>query len=437
MGRPSSGALSTLWFGGLVAVSAALLIITFASYPLVDDRALASVLFWLGLGGENNIGAWWSGMLLALAAFLAFDGFHDPARPPAEQRGWLALGFALLLLSFDEIASLHEYLSALGLKHLAVLGVVGLAVASYGMLQLYRARCAKRTLLSLLLAFGLLATIPVHEMIQNALDWDNRIVYGLRASLEEGTELIAMLIFVTVTRSTSTSLLRGSADFLVAPMRHRRVITLAALLLWPVLTAATFALPQPGGPADWLAATLLLACALLALRAGALRGGLDPRALSVVAFYVAASAAANAVKLQWNPVVLGTTVSVRGIVFALLVLTAVAVLKTNGRPLKPSRAILTAAGIAASAVAWPRSQMLWCGLPPILALWLYRIESKATAPVSTEPLRLSVHLEQAHASSLASTQAFTRGSRRSWARRPARARSTLTEPPPTHPRLSR
>ena len=418
MRRPRAGAISTQrGFGGLCAVSAALLVITFASYPLVDHRTLASVLFWLGLGGENNIGAWWSGMLLALTAFLAFDGFHDPTKPQAERQGWLALGFALLLLSFDEIASLHEYLSVLGLKYLAVLGVVGLAVASYGMLQLYRARRPKRTLFSLLLAFGLLATVPVHEMIQHALQWHNQVVYGLRAVLEEGTELVAMLIFVSVARATSSSLFRGSQDFLVAPVQHRHIITLTALLLWPVLTAATFALPLPGGPADWLAASLLMACALLALRAGVLRGGLDSRALSVVAFYLAASAAANAVKFRWNPVVLGTTVSVRGITFALIVLAAVAILKANGRPLKPSRAILAAAGISASAVAWPSSQMLWCGLPPIVALWLYGVESKAaalvkTAPVRVDPLPARVDLKQAHAGSLTSTRAFTAGARR-------------------------
>ena len=415
MGRPSAWAVSMrLWFGGLVAVSAVLLVTTFASYALVDHRALARVLFWLGFGGENNIGAWWSGMLLALAAFLAFDGFHDPARPRAEQRGWLALGFALLLMSFDEIASLHEYLSRLGERYLAVLGVVGVTVAFYGMLQLHRARVPKRTLSLLLLAFGLLATVPIHEVIQHRLQWHNQVIYGLRAFLEEGTEIVATLIFVAVAQKTSTSLLRGSQDFFVALVRLRRIVTWTALLLWPVLTAATFALPQPGGPADWLASTLLLACALLALRTGVLRGGLDRRALAVIVFYVAASAAACAMKLVWSPVVLGTTVSVRGIAFALLVLTAVAVLKANGRPLRPPRAFLAAAAIAASAVAWPSSQLLWCGLPPVLALWLYGIESKKAAQERTAlgGDSLPVDLEDVPGSSLTSTRAFTASPRR-------------------------
>jgi len=417
MGRPSAGDLSTrLWFGGLIAVSAALLVITFASYALIDHRPLALLLFWLGLGGEDNIGAWWSGMLLALGAFLSFDGFYDPSKSLAERRGWLALGFALLLLSFDEIAALHEYLSTLGLQYLAVLGIVGLSVAFYAMLQLYRARVAKRTVTTLLLAFGLLATVPIHEVIQKSLQWDNQIIYGLRAFLEEGTELLATLIFISVTRETSTSLLRGSQDFLVALVRHRRVITLTALLLWPVLTAATFVLPQPGGPADWLTSLLFMGCALLAVRAGVLRSEVDSRTLSVTVFYAAASAAATAVKIQWHPLVLGSPVNIRGIALTLLGLTAIVVLNANGRPLKPARVVLAATAIAASALAWPTSQILWCGLPPVLALWLYGMDSKtaaqeSTASVSSDPHHESVDLDELHSSSLASRRAFTAGSR--------------------------
>lgn len=388
MGRPIGGALSTrLWFSALLAVSAVLLLVTIASYALVDHPSVAGPLFWLGLGGENNIGAWWSGMLLALAAFLVFDGFFDPARGVPEQRGWLALGFALLLLSFDEIASLHEYLSTLGLKYLAALGVVGLALTSYGLEQLHRARVPARTLWLLLLAFGLLASVPIQEVLQHALEWDDQLIYGLRAFVEEGTEIVAMLIFVSLGRATSLSLLQGSQDFLVALVRRWRLVALTALLLWPVLTAGTFVLPYPGGPVDWLASTLFLACGLLAVRAAILGDGLDWRSLTLILFYVAASAAANAVKFEWDPVVFGAAVNMRGIVFALLLANAVAILKANRRRLKPSRAFPAAAAIVAAAVAWPSSQVLWCGLPAVLAIWLYRIESKTAEQRKTVPLQ--------------------------------------------------
>jgi len=380
MTRPNAGALSQRpWFLTLIAVSALLLIITLFSYALAGQGMLSRLLFWLGLGGENNIGAWWSGMLLALAAFFAFDGFANPGKPPGERRGWLALGFALLLLSFDEVASLHEYLSVRARGSLAALGLVGLALAGYGMVQLRRARVPVRVLASLLLAFGLLASVPIHERVQHMLEWPNPVVYGIRAVLEEGTEIIAMLIFVSVTHANSASLLRASQDFFRVLVHWRRLVTVIAWVLWLPLTAATFVLPQPGGPADWLAASLFLISALLATRAAVIHGKLDSRSVTLVLFYLAASAAANAVMFEWDPVLLGVPVSVRGVVFALLLVCGVVILRANQRRVKVPRALVIAAVIAASAFVWPTSQLLWCGLPPALSLWLYSIESKAAA----------------------------------------------------------
>jgi hypothetical protein len=138
-------------------------------------------------------------------------------------------------------------------------------------------------------------------------------------------------------------------------------------------------LSRPGATTDWLATTLFLACALLVARAAALRGALDTRELLLILFYVAASAAANAIPFTWDAVVFGTAVSVRGIAFAVLMLGATVLLEANDRPVRASRASLIVAAIAASATAWPSSQLLWCGLPPMLALLLFGIESKVAA----------------------------------------------------------
>lgn len=394
MGQPRVGAACTRWwFGVLIGISALLLALTLVSYALAGQGPLSRVLFWMGLGGENNIGAWWSGMLLALAACLTLDGCFDAGKSHGERRGWFSLGLALLLLSFDEVASLHEYLSGLGLKFLAVLGVVGLTLACYGMAQLRRARAPARTLGLLLLAFGLLASVPIHETLQNILAWRDPVIYGVRAVLEEGTEIVAMLIFVWVAHANAAALLRSSGDGLVAPVHWRRHILLAAVLLWPTLNAATFLLPAPGGPADWLASTLLLACALLVVRTSMLEGELDSRALALIAFYLAASAAANAVSFKWDPFVLGTPVSLRGIVFAVLCVNAALLLRANGRRIHLPRPLLVAALVGISAIVWPSSQALWCALPSAFALWLYSIESKlatVAARMRVEPLPAEV-----------------------------------------------
>ncbi len=364
------------WFEALVGVSAALVLITFFSYALNDQSGFARALFWLGLGGENNVGAWWSGMLLVLGAVLAFDGFADSTHSRRERSGWCFLGFSLLLLSFDEVASLHEFLSDRGLAYLAVLGAVGLALVGYALTQLYRAGVATRRLALLMAPFGLLATVPVHEAVQQAFAWPDPIVYGIRAALEEGTEIAAMLLFIWVLRANSVSLLRVAHDVLATPAHRRRLVRASAIVLWLVFTAATFVLPRPSGPADWLASVLFLLCALLALRALLRRGG-NARSKVLILFYVVASAAATAVPVEWNPVVLSAHVSIRGVGLSLLVVTSALLLPANGRRMNLPRALLVAAVIAASAVMWSESQLLWCGLPPLLALWLYSIESRA------------------------------------------------------------
>jgi hypothetical protein len=364
------------WFAALVGVSALLLLITLLSYAFVGRGMVSVVFFWLGLGGENNVGSWWSGMLLALAAVFALDGVLDSGKPRCERRGWCSLGLALLLLSFDEVASLHEYLSVLGSEYLAVLGAVGLGLVGYALAQLHRAAVPGRTLGLLLVGFALLATVPLHEAVQHALEWESPVMYGTRALLEEGTEIAAMLLFVWVLRTNSVVALRVSTGLFGLLAHRRRLIFIGAIALWPLLTAATFVLPYPGGPADWLASLLLLLCALLAIRTALFNGGVDGRSMWLILFYASASAAANAVALEWDPVVLGMPVSVRGVVLALEVACAAVLLAANGRRVNVPRVLLIGAAIAASAVVWPASQLLWCGLPPLFALWSFSVESK-------------------------------------------------------------
>jgi hypothetical protein len=210
--------------------------------------------------------------------------------------------------------------------------------------------CPRGTLGLLLLAFGLLASVPIHETLQDILAWRDPVIYGVRAVLEEGTEIVAMLIFVWVAHANSAALLRSSGDGLVAPVHWRRHILVAALLLWPILNAATFLLPAPGGPADWLASTPLLACALLVVRTSMLEGKLDSRAFALVAFW---------------------------------------------RRIHLPRPLLVAALVGISTIVWPSSQALWCALPSAFALWLYSIESNLAAvaartrvePLSVEAVR--------------------------------------------------
>ena len=73
--------------------------------PLAD-RLLCD---YFRMNSDTNIPAWYSSVLLALAAYLAFE-CRNIALDTLSKRGFLALGALLLLMSCDEIARFHETL---------------------------------------------------------------------------------------------------------------------------------------------------------------------------------------------------------------------------------------------------------------------------------------------------------------------------------------
>lgn len=366
------------WFRLLVFVSACLAGVTFLSYALQGSASprLSQLLFLIGLGGENNVGAWWSGTLLLLASVFAFDGYASHRNSDAERRGWLTLALVLIMLSFDEIASLHEYIISTARPLIVVPGLIGAGMTLYAFHQLISAKVDRRMIVRLGVAFALLATIPMQEVLQHAREWNDPVLYGVRALIEEGAEIAAMLIFVDVTRKNTERLARRG-DALRLTALYRRPLLAGAAVSLPFLTWASFVLPYPGGPADWLTVSLYVLCALHVVRA--MLSSESPNAVDAIpllALYAAASLSANALKLAWDPQILGTPVSVRGLGMCVLLIAAALVLRRFDRPAKV-RWLLPAAAVAlAAAVATPSSQTFWCAFPAVLALYLYAIESR-------------------------------------------------------------
>src|SRR5690606_27659499 len=325
-----------VWFSILVLGSATFVLVTFVAFALEGSGRVSTLLFWLGLAGENNVGAWWSGMLLLLAAAFALDGWSQPNAGTGERRGWLALAAALLILSFDEVGSLHEFLVNAGLRYLALLAIPLLVLGSYALLQLVRAGKGPRTPALVLLSFALLGTVPLQEYLQHSREWSSSLTYGLRGAVEEGIELAAILLLVAAASRNTRALIetQGRNPFVFA--RHRMIVLAVAASLAPVLVAATFVLPYPGGPADWLAAACYFGCALLVVRRiHSSPGAATLPVIALLVWYVAASVGSNAVKLVWDPAVLGTPISLRGLFVALLLATAVPILRYAGRRANP------------------------------------------------------------------------------------------------------
>jgi hypothetical protein len=361
----------------MVWVSLFFVAVTFASYAWAKHGLLSRLLFWVGLGGENNLGAWWSGMLLLTGALHAFDGFGDTDNRPGARRGWLVLSAMLLALSFDEVASLHEFLARTeDPRYLLVLGIIGVVLLAYSVGQLAISHVPWRILALILLSFALFGSVVLQEEYQTSRTWNNPVIYGARALIEEGTEIAGMLILIFVARANTRVLLnRHHPDALIAATRGRIPLIVTAGVLIPIMTGATFILPYPGGPADWLVACIYLLCAVCVFRPILIGDEvLNQRTALLLLFYLVASAISVGLKLSWDPEILGVPVSIRGIGVAGLLLTANLVFRAAGR--RTTIWFYPAAAVVLLASLWSSSQLLWCTIPSCVALWIFSCETR-------------------------------------------------------------
>ena len=361
----------TAWGSGILGITLLLLAITPVSYGLIGHGTLSVLLFLFGFGGDGNIGAWWSGMLFLLSAVFALDCSLDVQRTGTERRGWAGLAAALALLSFDEVATVHEFLSGYGHLYLAPLGVLGLSLAGYALTNLRRANVPLRTLL---VAFGLLATVPFQEFVQSTFEWNDPWIYGARAFIEEGTEIAAVLLFLTVTSGGLLRLRVRSATFGSLVSRGTPLLW-AALVALPFVAVAAYALSWRG-PANWFGAALFLGCALLVARGAATRRA--PLVLAAAAgLYLLASVGSNFVSINWDPPVFGYPVNLRGAFFGALLLAAPFALGA-GQPWSQrlfwfAPAVCTLVG----AFALPQPSVIWSTWPMTIGLLCFYIELSA------------------------------------------------------------
>jgi len=366
------------WFRAMVWISVVVVADTFASFAWAKHGLLSHFLFWVGLAGENNLGAWWSGMLLLIGALHAFDGFGNTDNLPSARRGWLVLSAILLALSFDELASLHEFLgrAAGDDRYLLVLAIIGAMLLAYSVSQLAISKLPWRHLGLILLSFALFGSVYLQEVLQSIGTWDNPYIKGLRGMIEEGTEITGMLILIFVTRTNTRVLLnRDHPDALIAATLGRVPLIVAAGVSIPIMTAATFILPFPGGPADWLAACIYLLCAAHVFRPILLSNGvLRQSTAPLLLFYLVASALSNGLHIKWDPEIFGVPVSIRGVGIAGLLLTANIFFRSGGRP--TTIWFYPAAAAALLVSLWPNSQILWCMIPTCVALWIFTLESR-------------------------------------------------------------
>lgn len=212
------------WWIWILMVNVFLIIMT-ALFPyVIHDFLRWNVINHFNLAGEMTFAAWWSGILLLWAGILAYDMSRQEDQT---QRAWGILALLFVLLSFDEIGSLHERASntisgTIGLQLAAIIGGGAFLYACWLLWQ----HCQDRKGIVLLLLGGaMMASAALHEYLEHNVHWPF-LIAGARVALEEGSELTGMLLsLVGLVRLRSSRETRETATYVLPnPCRLSRDI---------------------------------------------------------------------------------------------------------------------------------------------------------------------------------------------------------------------
>lgn len=274
---------------GAVSGSAAFVAATLFQLELGSNLGAERSAF-LSLLDERNLAAWWSGALLLMAALYAVEAASQGSEPlltgarSAAARtdhwrarvGWGCFAIILAALSADEIGEFHEFMDEiLGWGtwwSLLPFALALLGIAGAGVLALWSTPEYRRTALAMMAGFAVLGTIPpLLEFAEHDRNWGIATnwshPYILRAVLEEGSELVGVLIVLHACAwgglkmrracgvSTSKS---GRPDV----MALRRPLLVAG---WPLAVGVAMAapsLPAAMSPERWFVTAFFLVAAV-------------------------------------------------------------------------------------------------------------------------------------------------------------------------------
>jgi len=258
------------------------LYLTTATLPQLARTLVETVLSQLSLQGENVLAAWFSSMLLLLASAAALWSFAldrqiDRGRNVLSL-GWLILAAIFLLLSLDELGSLHERLGALRTsappgsverapRGWVVLLALPIAVTAAFMTTFAWFRLRRCVPAFLLMVAGVLLflTIPAQEVLEISLfsiNGESRRPPALSV-LEEGTELAGTICFIIAfvlyaTRAMTSLPLRNRPSVALPKAVWRRCLVAYVLVMSIGLAASLVSAQtrQPSSPdALWAASS--------------------------------------------------------------------------------------------------------------------------------------------------------------------------------------
>jgi hypothetical protein len=251
---------------------------------VLSKPSVILVLSQFNLAAENTVATWFSSMVLFVTAVFALLCYGIGAGEVAKRRfsyGWILMALFFLVLSLDEIGSIHENAGQISSLDLfgnqtweSVLILPLILVTAY-MMAFAWTQLKDRLPIFLLMAAGalLLVSIPVQEHIESGMwklheadeGWNRPLVFVL---LEEGTEMAAafffiwsMYLYLTSTPASYPGVIK------IGPLSDQRVIMFAGIAVVVMLVTFLLSLQlnsvprsDEGVPVNWypaiIAATL-------------------------------------------------------------------------------------------------------------------------------------------------------------------------------------
>ena len=163
-----------------------------------------------GLGKESNFSTWFSSIMLAIAAFLAYQCSAFISAKNGEKKAWFLFSIILLTMSCDETAMIHEHLGNRINKYVFKLGHLSSAwsillgpiilIALIGFILKLNNYLKDSYRAKILLLFGVIFFITgaiVLDAITNFFDYNpSKILWKIEILIEESFEMIGVLLII-------------------------------------------------------------------------------------------------------------------------------------------------------------------------------------------------------------------------------------------------
>jgi hypothetical protein len=143
------------------------------------------------LGLEMNIAVWWSGILIATAAFIGYENFCE--KRSKDSYAWFLLSIVLICLSIDEVCSIHERIGEF--KKFIPYALILFILFIIAFISLEINKNTRKSGLFIFSGFICYGSVAVQEKIEHALTWPYWIS-GIRIGVEEGTELLGSFLIL-------------------------------------------------------------------------------------------------------------------------------------------------------------------------------------------------------------------------------------------------